>query len=72
MYFLAPGRNRTEAPAKEIGDGIYEAEINLALPGAYYVYVGVPSMKLGFGKLPFFTLQATPPERVQGSVENNG
>lgn len=71
MYFLAPGRNRTEATAKEIGDGIYEAEVGISQPGAYYVYVGVPSMKLGFGKLPYFTLIATPPDSAQLAVEKS-
>lgn len=72
MYFLAPGRNRSEAAAKEIGDGIYEVDVNLSQPGAYYVYVGVPSMKLGFGKLPFFTLQATPPEKAPELAGKSG
>jgi hypothetical protein len=71
MYFLAPGRNRTEAQVKEIGDGIYEVEVNVTQPGAYYIYVAVPSMKLGYGKLPFFTLMATPPEAAQLAVEKS-
>jgi YVTN family beta-propeller protein len=58
LYYLAPGRNRTEVPARDLGDGTYEAEINVAAAGAYYVYVGVPSMKLGFNVLPYFSLRA--------------
>jgi hypothetical protein len=61
LYFLAPGRGRTEVAVKEIGGGVYEAEMQLAQSGAYYVYVAVPSMKLGYGNLPFFTLRAMPP-----------
>ena len=58
MYYLAPGRMRTEVPAKEIGEGVYEAEMNIREPGAYYVYVGLPSLRLIYGQLPFFTLRA--------------
>lgn len=61
MYYRAPGLGRSEVAVKEIGGGVYEAQVQLAQPGAYYVYVGVPSMDLGYGKLPFFTLMATPP-----------
>lgn len=72
MYFLAPGSRRTQAAAREIGDGVYEIEVKLSLPGAYYIHVGVPSMKLGFGKLPYFSLRATPPNAAQGSHAKNG
>ncbi len=58
LSFLAPGRRRTEVSLAEVGDGVYEAPINLAEAGAWYVYVGVPEMKVGYGRLPFFTLQA--------------
>ena len=72
MYFLAPGRGRTEVPVKDVGDGVYEADLQLPLPGAYYVYVGIPSMKLDYGKLPFFTLQAAPAALVQRVVDKKG
>lgn len=75
MYFLAPGRNRREVPAKEIGDGMYEAQLPLESAGAYYAYVGIPSLKMDYGKLPAFTLQAKSggqpgsalPERAAGA-----
>ncbi|HET7404245.1 MAG TPA: cytochrome D1 domain-containing protein [Usitatibacter sp.] len=60
MYFLGTGARRAQSVAKEVGDGVYEVEVMPAVAGAYYVYMGVPSMQLTFGKLPFFTLQATP------------
>jgi len=72
MYFLAPGRGRSEVAVKEIGDGVYEAQVQLAQPGAYYVYVGVPSLDLGYGKLPFFTLMATPPATARSPVPGKG
>jgi YVTN family beta-propeller protein len=58
LYYLAPGRNRTEVPARELGEGLYEAEINVTAAGAYYVYVGVPSMKIDYNVLPYFSLRA--------------
>jgi len=58
MYYLSPGRNRTEVPARDLGDGNYEAELAIGEPGAYYAYVGAPSLKLGYGKLPYFSLRA--------------
>lgn len=72
MYFLAPGRGRSEVAVKEIGGGVYEARVQLAQPGAYYVHVGVPSMDLGYGKLPYFTLMATPPAAARSAVAGKG
>jgi YVTN family beta-propeller protein len=72
LYYLAPGRGRTEVPVKEIGGGVYEAQVQLAQPGAYYVYVGVPSLDLGYGKLPFFTLMAAPPGSARSPVPRRG
>ena len=72
MYFLAPGRNRSEVAVKEVGDGVYEAQMQLAQPGAYYVYVGVPSMALAYGKLPFFTLMADPPGTAKTAAARKG
>lgn len=59
MYFLSPNRMRTEVAVKELGNGRYEAEMPIRNAGAYYVYVSVPSMKLGFDRLPYFTLRAS-------------
>lgn len=72
MYYLAPGRGRTEVPVKEIGNGVYEAQVQLGQPGAYYVYVGVPSLDLAYGKLPYFTLVATPPAAAPGPAPKKG
>lgn len=58
MYFLAPGRKRTEVPVSELGDGLYEAKVRLSDAGAWYVYVGVPSLKIDYKGLPYFSLQA--------------
>ena len=58
LYFLSPGRRRTEVKVTEVGDGVYEARIALAEAGAWYVYVGVPALKIGYERLPFFSMQA--------------
>ncbi len=47
MYFLAPGRRRTQVIAREVGDGVYEATLSLKEPGVCYVHVAVPSMLAG-------------------------
>lgn len=58
MYFLAPGRRRTQVIAREVGDGVYEATLSLKEPGAYYVHVAVPSMKIGFRDFVHLSLTA--------------
>jgi hypothetical protein len=57
-YFAAPGGRRTQVAASHTGDGIYEAKLPLAKPGAYYVYVASASAKVNFGDLSFMTLRA--------------
>ncbi len=56
-YFRAPGFGRTEVAATEVEPGVYAAEVLFRRPGAYYVYVSVPSRELGFADLPFITLR---------------
>jgi YVTN family beta-propeller protein len=58
MTFLAPGRNRTVVAARDLGDGVYEARIALPAAGAWYVHVGVPSLKMGYERLGFYSFQA--------------
>jgi hypothetical protein len=58
LYFLAPGRIRTEVNVVEVGDGLYEARVALAEAGGWYVYIGAPALKIGYGRLPFFSLIA--------------
>jgi YVTN family beta-propeller protein len=53
MYYLSPGMFRTESAAREVGNGVYQAELPLARTGAYYVLVGVPSLQLKYGDLPY-------------------
>jgi len=72
MYILAPGRNRTEVRAREVGDGVYEALLPFALPGAYYIHVAVPSEKVGYKDLPYFTMMVTGPAQSPGAKPKSG
>jgi YVTN family beta-propeller protein len=58
LYFLAPGRMRTEVGVVEVGEGLYEARVALAEAGGWYVYIGAPALKIGYERLPFFSLLA--------------
>jgi len=60
-YFLVPGVFHREVPAREVEAGVYEAPLELAEPGAYYVYVSVRSLEIKFGDLPFRTVHVEPP-----------
>lgn len=58
LHYLSPGRFRTEVPAREIGEGVYEATLTFREPGAYYIYVSAPSRKIGYQTLPHKTVVA--------------
>jgi YVTN family beta-propeller protein len=58
-YMPSSGGSRQELTAKAVGDGVYEAELVLRYPGAYYVYVGANSLQVPIGKLPYTTLVGT-------------
>lgn len=60
-YFRAPSSPAREIPAREVGDGVYEAMVDLPEAGAYYVYVGAPSLSLKFSDQAFTTLRAVAP-----------
>jgi YVTN family beta-propeller protein len=56
--FLVPASAPTDVVAKEVSDGIYEAKVALPETGAYYVYVSVPSLKLGYSDGAYMSLMA--------------
>jgi YVTN family beta-propeller protein len=60
LYYRSDGRGRTVVPARELGDGLYEAEVKVVRPATYYVFVGSASRKLGFSDLPFLSLMGVP------------
>jgi YVTN family beta-propeller protein len=61
MSYRAPGQNRAEVAAVEVEPGVYEAQVRVGDPGAYYVYVSSATLKKGFNDLPYFSLAAAAP-----------
>jgi hypothetical protein len=57
-YFLVPASPPRDVIAKEVADGVYEVPVELEETGAYYVYVSVPSLKLGYNDSGFLSLMA--------------
>lgn len=56
-YFVAPAGTRQSAAAREVGDGVYEANLQLAETGAYYVHVESAALQDAQNK-PYLTLRA--------------
>lgn len=56
-YFRAPSSPAREVPAREVGAGVYEAVLDVPEAGAYYLHVGVPSLRMRFGDQPFSSLR---------------
>jgi len=59
LSFRAPGLDRTEIAAREVGDGVYEAQVRFGTAGAYYVHVASAALNKGFLDLPYHSLVAT-------------
>jgi YVTN family beta-propeller protein len=69
-YFLVPASAPRDAIAREVADGIYEVPVELAESGAYYVYVSVPSLKLGYSDSGFFSVIARAPAATAAAPAN--
>ena len=71
--FMVPASPPTDVVAKEVADGIYEAKIALPETGAYYVYISVPSLKLGYSDGAYLSLMArgAPLEPKAGASKKN-
>ena len=68
MSFRAPGHDRIETAATEVGDGVYEASVRFGDDGAYYVHVASATLKKTFRDLPYYSVAATaaaPPNPVR-------
>ena len=72
LSFLAPGRNRTETALKEVGGGEYEFSLPAKASGAYYVYLAVPSLKMDYGALSYFTVMSRPAATATTQVKTPG
>jgi len=62
LYYGSDGRGRRVVPARSLGAGVYEADVNVSRFITYYVFVGSQSEKLKYNELPFFSLLAVKPE----------
>jgi YVTN family beta-propeller protein len=60
LHYRAPGMDRIEVKARELGDGVYEATAALGAPGAYYLHVSAPCLRIPYGELPFRSVVAAP------------
>ena len=56
MHYRSDGRGRQVQQARNIGEGLYSATLEVSMPATYYVYVGVPSRGLAFSDQPFLSL----------------
>jgi len=67
LYYRSDGRGRTVQPARALGDGLYEATVQVHMPATYYVFVSAPSRGLDYTDQPFLSLMAldTPPEEKE-------
>ena len=46
LSFAIPGQSAARSTARPLGNGAYEAEVTLPVPGNYYVFVEAPSVAL--------------------------
>jgi YVTN family beta-propeller protein len=56
LYYPASGKRRDRVAARSVGDGIYQADLQIRFPEAYYVFVASASQKMDPGKLRYFSL----------------
>ena len=59
--YRAPVLQRSETVAREVRDGLYEAQVPMRYEGAYFVHVSAPSLKVPYGDLPYISLRAVKP-----------
>lgn len=66
----APGKDRAETRAREVGEGVYEAAVRVGPAGAYYLFVSVPSLSAGWDQLPYRSFVVSAP--VQATAQQGG
>ena len=60
LYYRSDGRGRTVREARTIGEGLYEATVEVDMPATYYLFVAAPSRGLDYSDQPFLSLMALP------------
>ena len=53
-----PGNRTQRALARHVGEGVYETQITLGEPGAYYAFVSIPSLGIDRSQLPYQMFRA--------------
>lgn len=59
-YFLAPSSLARSLPLEELGDGVYQASLQLAEAGAWYLHVQAPSLGRRFAEQNYSSLRVLP------------
>lgn len=59
-YFLAPSSLARSLPLEEIGEGVYQAPLQLAEAGAWYLHVQAPSLGRKFAENNYTSLRVLP------------
>lgn len=59
-YFLAPSSRAKDSPVREVGEGVYEAPLELAEAGAWYLHVQAPSLGKGFAEKNYTSVRVLP------------
>jgi YVTN family beta-propeller protein len=74
LYYTSSGRDRTVVPARQVEDGVFEAEVLVREATAYYAFVNSRSSRIPAGRVPFATLmgvEAAPPAPAAGEQKSN-
>jgi hypothetical protein len=66
-YFLAPSSRARDSRVHEVGDGVYEAPLELAEAGAWYLHVQAPSLGSAFAEKNYTSLRVLPAAAQQAS-----
>ncbi|MGH8463471.1 MAG: cytochrome D1, partial [Pseudomonas sp.] len=66
-YFLAPSSRALDSRVHEVGDGVYEAKLELAQAGAWYVHVQAPSLGTAFAEKNYTSVRVLPAAAQQAS-----
>jgi YVTN family beta-propeller protein len=68
LYYRSDGRGRTVVPARALGGGLYEADVQVNTLATYYVFVGSGSRDLSFSELPFMSLIGVPSKAAKADT----
>jgi YVTN family beta-propeller protein len=60
LFYRSDGRGRRTLPARALGDGLYEATVEVDMAATYYVYVAAPSKQLDYSDRTLLSLMALP------------